>query len=152
MRAVRFAMGLPAPMLVLLALMPVLSAAGPEPIPFPADPAAAGGMQPAPAAVAPTPMVAELLAAVDEQERLLAEIRIEVGLTRSASRRLELHRRIETIKRDTELQLLQIQVAYARREGRVEVVELLEAAIAQVTAPPERREPEMRPSPTAASN
>jgi hypothetical protein len=139
MHAIRFAVALPA-LTLALALPHTSSVAGPEPAFINAP------VGPSPS---PTPMVAELLAAIEEQERQLDEVRREIGMTWNQSRRLELERRIETIKRDTELQILQIQATHARQDGRLEVAEELEAVIAKITAPLQRQEPAPRPAPSS---
>ena len=64
------------------------------------------------------------------------EIRRSLLSTRTVARRLELERRLEAIKLETEVGLLRAQASHARREGRVEVAESLEASILLLLAPP----------------
>src|SRR5687768_5849181 len=93
------------PSLFILALAPALTAvvSAADSKPVPATTGVADHSQPAIAAPikvsVPTPMVAELLAAVDQQKLQLGEIRKEIRRTRDHARRLELQRRVETIKR-----------------------------------------------------
>lgn len=98
-----------------------------------------------------TPLMAELLQLVELEQSQLAEIRRSLGATSDRSHRLELERRIEAIKFETELSLLRVQATYARREGRVSLAEKLEASIRLMSAPPAPGVPIERPAPTGAA-
>lgn len=83
----------------------------------------------------PTPMVAELLSVVEAERLQLVRLRREIAATPEHARKLVLQREVEAVKRATELQLVTIQLVYARREGRIETVRQLEAALARFTQP-----------------
>jgi hypothetical protein len=116
----------------------------------PSDSGASGSA----AAVAPDPrpptldpMVAEILAAMEEQRSRIVALRREIESTQSSAHALELQRRIESLKRDTEIRILRIQVTHARAAGRREVAERLEQAILALSAPPPRGVPGDRAAP-----
>jgi hypothetical protein len=109
-----------------------------------------------PIAEAPNPrapsldaMVAEVLAAMEEQRVQIVALRREIEAARGSSHVLELQRRIEALKRDTEIRILRIQATHARAVGRREVAERLEQAILALSAPPARGVPMERPAPSA---
>ena len=123
------------------AAAPVREAAGSAPS------AAAAPSAPQRQALRMSPMAAEMFGAIDEQRDRVRALRTELSRTRDGARSLELQRAIAMLRHETELRLLRIQAAYARREGRLETAAGLEAAIAALTAPPESREPMPRPAP-----
>jgi hypothetical protein len=105
-------------------------------------PAAPATAAPAAAGVArrPTPMVADILAAIDEQRGVLRALKARLSKTQDRREVIEIHRAISTAKLETEVRLLRIQAGYARREGRLEAATHLEAAITAMSAAPVARE------------
>lgn len=117
--------------------------------------AAVAGGNPGPAAsAAPVPEVAETAAtaAPRAQESLtpcqqairellereatqLAELEARLPAAADAPAFLALQRQIEQVKQATELQVMRTQAEFARREGRVEQAEQIEAALAEMSAP-----------------
>jgi hypothetical protein len=106
----------------------------PDPIlqPLYADPAAAVRR--------PSPMVVEVLAAIEAQRATLRELKSRLSQTRDPRDVQELHRAIAVAKHETEMRLLRIQADYARREGRIDAAARFEEAIATMKAPPVSRE------------
>jgi hypothetical protein len=87
-----------------------------------------------------SPMVSELMTAIDEQRTVLRGLKARLAQTREPKQMVELHRAISAAKRDTEVRLLRIQADHARREGRFEAATKLDASIAAMNAPPVARE------------
>lgn len=86
---------------------------------------------------APTaPMVAEVLADLQIQQERLAALLGELATTTDRGRAFALQREVTALKREAEARMLRIQVAYARREGHVELAEGLEAAVRSLEATP----------------
>jgi CBS domain containing-hemolysin-like protein len=81
------------------------------------------------------PLVAELLAVVAQEQKTLAELRNQIAKTHNNTVALDLQRQVEAVKRETELTLLRIQAAHARREGRLEVAARLDEIILHRTTP-----------------
>lgn len=107
---------------------------------------------PAPAVLAPrgplTPLAADLVAALDRQRERLAMLHAELAKAADPVQALAVQRRIEQDKKDTEIELLRVQLAHARRGGNTALAARLEAAIAEQLLPPVAREPLPRPVPT----
>lgn len=83
-----------------------------------------------------TPLVSELLRIVEAERATLDELRATAMQTADPAGRLEIQRRIESVKRETQLTLLRVQADYARREGRLEVAGQLEAALLRMQGGP----------------
>lgn len=94
-----------------------------------------------------SPMVAELYDALDEQRVVVRAMRLELARATDPARQLELRRSIAAAKQATELRLLRIQASHARREGRLQTAQELDAAITALSAPPPTREPLERAAP-----
>jgi hypothetical protein len=60
---------------------------------------------------------------------------------------LAIQREIEELMVQTELSILRIQADHARREGRIADAEKIEAAITEMTSPPQLPPPPERPAP-----
>ncbi len=97
----------------------------------------------------PTPMVAEMLALVESERVQVAELRGALAGVRDAARALELQRRIERVKVDTEVSLLRVQIGYAQREGRSETAARLQRTLNMVLSPPGPGQASVRPTPSA---
>ncbi len=121
-----------------------MPAAAKEP---PANPeAAAGGVtesateaRPAEAASRATaplsPCMQAIQAVLDQEAARLAELEVRVKAAAGNEAQLALEREIERVKEDAELQILRVQADFARREGRVEQAAMIEALLAEMTAP-----------------
>lgn len=82
----------------------------------------------------PTPRVRRLLEVATEGRQQLAALRLELAGTRDHARVLELERRLEAVKVETDLRLFRLQATFAREDGAVDVAERFEAAILRMTA------------------
>ncbi len=94
-----------------------------------------------------SPLMAELRAALDAERVRHDELEARFHAATDERAALEIQREIETLARDTELQILRIQIDHARRAGREEVAQAAEAAIAEMTAPRPTPQPQDRPAP-----
>jgi hypothetical protein len=80
------------------------------------------------------PMLAEITSLVNARQAEVAELN-ERAIHADFRTRIELQHRIRAIKQQTQLDILGIQVEYARRAGRIEAAERLEAQIEAVKNP-----------------
>lgn len=105
-------------------------------------PAVAASPPPAPAAE-PTRggMVAELTAAIADARSRVDALARKARSARPAEA-VALQREAERIKFESELTVLRIQVAWAKREGRTQTARALEAAIEERLHPPVLGDPE----------
>ncbi len=100
-----------------------------------------------------SPVVAEMLTALEEQRAILRGLRADLAAARTArdSRRvLELENAMALAKQQTELRLLRIQADHARRAGRAEVAAGLDAAITAMSRAFEPPVSRPRPTPTVS--
>lgn len=100
-----------------------------------------------------SPVVAEMLTALEEQRAILRGLRADLAAARTArdSRRaLELENAMALAKQQTELRLLRIQAGHARRAGRAEVAAGLDAAITAMSRAFEPPVSRPRPTPTVS--
>jgi hypothetical protein len=125
--------------------------------PAPSAPALAPLAPLAPEPVVPreqlSPVVAEMLTALEEQRAILRGLRADLAAARTArdSRRaLELENAMALAKQQTELRLLRIQADHARRAGRAEVAAGLDAAITAMSRAFEPPVSRPRPTPTVS--
>ncbi len=98
----------------------------------------------------PSPLMAELFAALDAERLAVAALRERLAATRDAQTALALQREIETVKHEAEIGLLRIQSRHARANGRVALADELDRAIVEMTAPPLRGAPTDTTEPAAA--
>lgn len=94
--------------------------------------------QPGPAALpapaATSPMVAEVLADLQDHQERIAAVLGELATTADRGRALALQREVAALKREAEAGMLRIQAGHARRGGQVELAEGLEAAVRSLEA------------------
>jgi hypothetical protein len=94
-----------------------------------------------------SPMMAEIRAALAEEEARRTELAADFDAATDERAALEIQREIETLARDTELRILRIQADHARLAGRGAVALEIEAAITEMTAPRPTPQPQDRPAP-----
>ncbi len=94
-----------------------------------------------PAAVALSPMMREIHAVLLVKRAEVAEAQRRFDDAADETDALRLQQEVETLKIGAELEILRIQVRYARLEGRPETAAALEASIEAMTAPRPRLEP-----------
>lgn len=114
--------------------------------------AAAHAKAPSPTLAAPAqpPLARAVREALDDEARQLAPLHEALARTTDAAQALELQRRIERIKQDTELQVLRAQSAHARVAGDLACAARLDAIVAaqeQLRRRGLRGEPQPRPMP-----
>lgn len=95
---------------------------------------AAPGAEPAPAPL--SPLMADIEARLERMRTEVRELEARFAATRDPAESIRLQRAIEAAKVGAELDVLRIQADHARREGRLEVVAEIEAAIELMTSPP----------------
>jgi hypothetical protein len=89
----------------------------------------------APAVRPLSPMMIEIEQVLENQKLAVAELRSELSRTTDGGRKIELLHTIHQLKADAELEILRVQLRYARREGRLETVQKIEEAIEYLTGP-----------------
>jgi len=124
-----------------------------------AAPDSAGAFAALPASPAPavlprarTPLRADLQGVLDREQQQLATLEVELRATPDAMRSLDVQRRIEKLKQQTEVELLKVQAAHARRAGNAALADRFDEAIARITQPRPRLEPQARPAPAGAGD
>lgn len=115
----------------------------------PVEPAAAVA-DTLPAARHPSPMMLEVRAALERERERTETLRARLRERPGGQEALALQREIERVKLDTEVAILRIQAGAARKAGRTAQAERLEAAAADLLAPPPATAPVARPAPRAA--
>jgi hypothetical protein len=137
--------------LVVLASVRDVARSADAPAAAPAS-AATVGVTPAPAtppaAGRPSALMTEIRAALDAERDRVVALDARVRACTDRRQALALQREIESVKRDTEVTLLRIQATHARRAGRTALADRLEAAVAEMLAPPPpAATPVVRPEP-----
>jgi len=135
-----------------LALAVAASAAEPESsAPANARPAteksvvAAQPAQPAPH----TPMALEIDALLDAARSTVAVLQEQFENATNDKTAVDLIRQIEEAKKNAELDILRVQLKYARAEGRTALAAELTAALTRMTTPPAQSVPVDRAAPDA---
>lgn len=123
--------------LMLLTISPVLGAS------------TADATAPTPAERPMSPMMAEIVAAVDASHLAVAELSREIAQTTDQGEVLALQREVSRLKNEMRLETLRIQLRYAEAEGRTEAVATLERLLAGPTAARAGDRP-VRPAPATA--
>jgi hypothetical protein len=102
-----------------------------------------------PVGTAPSsPMMIEIQALLEETNAAVADLAGQVANAASEEIARDLQLRIEQLKRDSELAILDIQLRYAREAGQVELAAQIEETIARIVNPPApTAPPEPRPVP-----
>lgn len=93
------------------------------------------------------PLLQAIKTAWQEHNVERTQLESELAATSNPLAALEVQRRIEAAAREFELRVLRIQAEFARSEGRIEVAERLEAAIAEMIEPPVLPPPVERSAP-----
>jgi hypothetical protein len=107
-------------------------------------PAAAAA--PAPARRPLSPMMQEIRAVLDHATRAVQQHSLRLAGVRATSEATAIQKDIERTKFEAEVSILRIQATWARREGRPEAAQRLEAAIADMLSPSVLGDPR-RPAP-----
>jgi len=97
--------------------------------------------------VAPSPLQAAIETALQEERAQVAALAAQLESAPDDAAALALHRAIEQAKRDGQLRVLGVQAEFARREGRLEDAQSLEAAIAAMGRPAAPAPFQPRPAP-----
>ena len=80
-------------------------------------------------------MAAEMKAVLEGERAALAALDVRFRQAPDARAALAVQREIERLKMSTELELLRIQAVFARRSGRLQAAQEIEAAIVELTRP-----------------
>jgi len=97
-----------------------------------------------------TPRMQEITDLIEAERETLRQLNAQLDAAIDQNTHLQIIKQIEQLKQDTELGILEIQLKYARLEGNIDAVAELEAAILQLTSPPEPGEPQPRQAPDSA--
>lgn len=104
----------------------------------------------APAAEKPTeisPMMLEIQANFDASRAEVAALLKRHEAAISSEEKMEILREAAEVKRESRIEMMRIQLRYARQAGNDELIAELEEIIAQMTAPPRKGEPIHREAP-----
>ncbi len=94
------------------------------------------------------PMMNEIQVVMDVSRGEISELALRAANTTDHMANQAIQQEIATIKQQTELDILGIQVRYARSAGNVELAERIEASIAAIISPPAPAAPAVpRPAP-----
>jgi hypothetical protein len=117
-----------------------------------ADPVAAAPAPVAPAPVPPTPLMAAIDVVLQAEQAQVAGLAAQLAAAPDDAAALALQRAIEQAKSDAKVRVFGIQAEFARREGRLEDAQRIEAAIAAMgrVEVPADIEPRPAPDNTAA--
>ena len=95
-----------------------------------------------------SPMITEIRATLDASRLEIADLTAQAPAHRSHEADLALQTQVAQLKQQAELDILAIQVRYARGDGREELARQIEADIAAIISPPPPVAPtETRPAP-----
>lgn len=136
-------------LVLLIASVAVLAiAADPEPQ-APITAPATGETQPAVGQEKPlSPMMSEIRATMEVGRGQIAELTSQAAATPDQVANQAIQNEIATVKQQVELDILGIQVRYARSNGDEDLALKIEASIAAITSPPAAVAPaEARPAP-----
>jgi hypothetical protein len=100
-----------------------------------------------------SPMVSEMMSLLQANDEKLAALGARLKAARTTDEALAAQKEIQELKQGTEISLLQIQATYARREGRTQAAEKLEATIHDLQSPQRiAATPANRPAPVRSDN
>ena len=86
----------------------------------------------------PTPMMKAIRDVFDAEKKAVADLEMRLESAASEKDIITLIRQIEQVKLNAELEVLTIQAKFARRDGRVEQAEQIEASIKKIKDGPPR--------------
>lgn len=100
-----------------------------------------------------TPMMAEILAYIEARDLAMATKMQQQKLAKTdAAGALAAQAELQAMKQETELEVLRIQVRWARKDGRNDDAAKLEATIDQILNPKVPVATEKRPAPTSSTS
>ena len=140
---------------ILVALLaPAVASAADTPGTTAAGPSAVAQEDPAAAApdtaVAATPWMLEVRAALDREKEQIEALRTRLKAKPRDQEALALQREIERVKLETEAAILRVQAVAARTAGQAALAERLEIAARDLLTPPTATTTAARPAPRAA--
>lgn len=97
-----------------------------------------------------TPMMKEIQAVFDTEKEALDVLEARLNSASTEAEIMGIMKEIQRVKVETELQILGVQVDYARREGRIEQAREIEAEIRLMRAGPPRATQQPRLNPNSA--
>jgi hypothetical protein len=83
-----------------------------------------------------SPMMLEIQAAVETTRLQVAELKRRHDAAVNDAEAMDLMREAARIKRDSRVEMMRIQLRYARQDGNAELVAELEDIVTRMTAPP----------------
>ena len=110
--------------------------------------------QPPPKVAKPGPLYERIAAVVEAELAAAADLQARIAVATDDEELAALQRELETLKKETQVTILQLQADYAREQGRPEQAVEIEAAIENLRHPPrlpERTEESTGPDKSAGS-
>lgn len=96
---------------------------------------------------APSPLMVEIRSVLAAADAEAAELESRLAGARDDMAALEILRSIEQVRVRAELDVLAVQADFARRSGREDIAQEIDAAIGQMTGPKPAPQPVDRPAP-----
>jgi len=97
------------------------------------------------------PMTMEINAVLEQSRLQVSTLQDRFDNEPNAEAAVVIVRQMEKVKINAELDILRVQVRYARTAGNEELAQKIEASLTKMTTPAPRREPVDRPAPDAGN-
>lgn len=111
-------------------------------------PDAAADLKSMPGQTAASPMITEIRAVLETSRQQVADLAAQGAAHPGHEADVALQKEISQLKKQAELDILAIQARYARTEGKEDLAQQIDAAIAAIISPPAPAAPtEVRPAP-----
>jgi len=88
-----------------------------------------------------SPMMMEITASMEVARLEVADLKLRYEAAVDNETAMEIMREVARVKRESRVEMIRIQLRYARLEGNDELVAELEGIITRMTAPPVKGEP-----------
>ncbi len=94
-----------------------------------------------------SPMMTEIYAAVETMKLEIADLKLQYDAAVSNEQAMEIMQEIARVKKENRVEMMRIQLRYARLAGNEKQIAELEAVIAKMTSPPVKGTPISREAP-----
>jgi hypothetical protein len=94
-----------------------------------------------------SPMMMEIFAAQEAMKLEIADLKLQYDAAGSNEQAMEIMHEMARVKKESRVEMMRIQLRYARLAGNEEQIAELEVVIAKMTAPPAKGTPISREAP-----
>ncbi len=91
-----------------------------------------------------SPMMTEIMASMEAARLEVTDLRLRYEATTDNETAMEIMREVARVKKESRVEMMRIQLRYARLDGNDELVIKLEEIVAKMTAPPVKGVPIQR--------